>query len=155
MQHSRRMQRMGSKEIILFLMVCLHFYYPASCLPLGKNLTSARLQDNAGEKETGEYDTSTRDGKIIAHRSNFASGAAGGRGGSSSRGGGGSGEEGNGGHSTPKTTAGIIPLYAAGAGHHNNHHGAASCNRIPTLWAVFLASLVVHIYVVLGSENLI
>ncbi|KAG5556972.1 hypothetical protein RHGRI_007276 [Rhododendron griersonianum] len=152
------MQRMGSKEIVLFLMVCLHFYCPASCLPLRKNLTSARLQDNAGEKETDEYKTSTRDGKIIAHRSNFASGAAGGRGGSSGRGGGGSrgsGEEGNGGSSTPKTAAGIIPLYAAGAGHHNNHHGAASCNRIPALWAVILASLVVYIYVVLGSENLV
>ncbi|KAH7854657.1 hypothetical protein Vadar_016491 [Vaccinium darrowii] len=157
------MQKMASKEIILFLMVSFHFCYPASLLPLGKNSTSARLQENLGEKETNERKLGN--GKVIAHRSNFAAGVGGrgGRGGGGSRGDGGSGEEGNGGSSTtPNTGAGtaVVPLYAAGAnGHRNNHHGSASSNRscvgLSALCAVILASLVVHIYKVLGSENLV
>jgi len=123
----------------------------------------ARLQENLGEKETDEHKLG--DEKVIAHRSNFAAGVGGrgGRGGGGSRGEGGSGEEGNGGSSTtPNTGAGtaVVPLYAAGAnGHRNNQHGSASSNRscvgLSALCAVILASLVVHIYKVLGSENLV
>lgn len=125
--------------------------------------STARLQENMGEKETNEHKLS--DGKVIAHLSNFAAGVGGrgGRGGGGSRGEGGSGEEGNGGSSTtPNTGAGtaVVPLYAAGAnGHRNNHHGSASSNRscvgLAALCAVILASFVVHIYKVLGSENLV
>ncbi|KAI8563413.1 hypothetical protein RHMOL_Rhmol03G0109600 [Rhododendron molle] len=50
------MQRMGSKEIILFLMVCFHFYYPASCLPLGKNLTSGRKNKKSSRRKKESYE---------------------------------------------------------------------------------------------------
>ncbi|PSR98000.1 G surface protein, allelic form 156 like [Actinidia chinensis var. chinensis] len=149
---------MGAKEVLAFLMVSFHFCYSASLFPQGKNLPSAHLQEKAGEIETGELKTSTHHGgeNGIAHRSNFD---AGGRGGSHGRGKSGSGADGNGGtYASPKTAGtAVIPLYAAGAaGSHRNHRGAASCNRssigLPTLCAVILASLIVHIYIVLESK---
>ena len=116
------------------------------------------MQEEAGEIEMGENKTSTHHGgeNGIAHRSNFA---AVGRVGRHGRGESGSGAVGNGGTYTSPKTAGtaVIPLYAAGAaGSHHNHRGAASCNRssigLPTLCAVILASLIVHICIVLESK---
>ena len=104
---------------------------------------------------------------IAAYRRNSATGSVGGRGGSGGRDGNGgrsvgNGEEGNGGGTTtPSTGTAVIPLYAAGAAnnHHNSHHaGAGSCNRsclgLPTFCAVILVSLTIHIYIILGIENL-
>ncbi|CAL5363330.1 unnamed protein product [Camellia sinensis] len=163
---------MGAKETVLFLIILsFHFYHPPSLFSLANNLpSSALLQKNVGDTELDKDSSSSTHGggNGIAHHSNYAyssstrGGGGGSRGASGGRSGG-SSEEGNGGSSTtPNTAAGtaVIPLYAAGAanGHRNTHHGAGSCNQscvdVSTLCALILASLVVHIYVVLGVENL-
>ncbi|GMP22233.1 hypothetical protein CsSME_00000339 [Camellia sinensis var. sinensis] len=163
---------MGAKETVLFLIILsFHFYHPPSLFSLANNLpSSALLQKNVGDTELDKDSSSSTHGggNGIAHHSNYAysastRGAGGGSRGASGGRSGGSSEEGNGGSSTtPNTAAGtaVIPLYAAGAanGHRNTHHGAGSCNQscvdVSTLCALILASLVVHIYVVLGVENL-